>query len=157
MEQKRIDVGLRPTQIQVLAQYVKDFSFENPTPTLSLRPSPDKPEIDVNIALDAGKIEGQEDPDLYEVALTLKIRSNRAGKTLFILELTQAALVSLSGAPESGIRRILYVDVPHLLFPFARQKVADTVQSGGFPPLLLNPVDFSAMYHDAAKRQAGSA
>lgn len=157
MEQERVDVGLRPAQIQVLAQYVKDFSFENPAPTLSLRPSAERPEIDVNIALDAAKINDQDNDALYETSVTVKVRSLRGGNILFITEISYAALVSLTDVPAAAIKPLLYVDVPQLLFPFVRQKVAEAAQSGGFPPLLLTPVDFRGMYEDAAKRQSAAA
>lgn len=146
MEKKRIDAELRPTQVQVHAQYIKDFSFENPAAPASLRPSDVMPETDVNLVLDAVKINDEQIDDLYEATLTLKIRSLREGAPLFIAEIVYAALVSLTNPAPGQAKYILYVEVPQMLFPFARQAIANAVTNGGFPPLLLNPMDFRAMY-----------
>lgn len=151
MEKKRIDAELRPTQVQVHAQYIKDFSFENPSAPASLRPSDVMPETEVNLVLDAVKINDEQIDDLYEATLTLKIRSLREGAPLFIAEIVYAALVSFSNLAKGQAKFILYVEVPQMLFPFARQVVANAVSSGGFPPLLLNPMDFRAMYEDRAR------
>lgn len=145
-EKQRIDADLRPTPVQVHAQYVKDFSFENPTAPASLRPSDERAEMDVNLILDAVKIEDDQIADLYESSLTLKVKSLRGASTLFISEIVYSALVSMPGVSQSQARSILYVDVPQMLFPFARQVIANAVSAGGFPPLLLNPMDFRGMY-----------
>lgn len=155
MEKQRIDADMPVTPVQVHAQYVKDFSFENPNAPAMLRPSNGRPEMDVNIVLDANKIEDGENPDLYESALTLTVKSQRDGQIMFITEITYAAVVTLKNVQPAMIKPILYIEVPQMLFPFARQIVATAVTNGGFPPLLLNPVDFRGMYADA-NRQNGS-
>lgn len=152
MEQENIDATIPPTPVQVHAQYVKDFSFENPNAPDSLRPSQARPEMDVNIVLDSNKIEDPENLDLYESAITLTVKSTREGKTLFITEIVYAALVTIKNIPAQHVKSVLYVDVPQMLFPFARQMIASAVTSGGFPPVLLNPVDFRAMYVDASAK-----
>lgn len=151
-QKKRVDADIPVTPVQVHAQYLKDFSFENPNAPDSLRVGGGKPEMDVNIVLDAVKINDETNPDLYESGLTLTIKSTRDGKVLFISEIVYAALVTIKDIPQQHIRSILYVDVPQMLFPFARQIVANAVTSGGFPPLLLNPIDFRGMYVDANKK-----
>lgn len=155
-EKKRIDADLKPTPVQIIAQYVKDFSFENPSAPDSLRAAEGRPEMDVNLVLDAIKINDESNPDLYESSLTLKVRSSRGGDTLFIAEIVYAALVGIKGVPSQYVKPILYVDVPQMLFPFARQMVATAVTAGGFPPLLLNPIDFRGMYENSAKKNDGS-
>ena len=155
-DKKRLDAGLVTTPVQILAQYVKDFSFENPGAPGTLRVSNARPEMDVNLVLDAIKIEDEANPDLYESVLTLKVKSTRESETLFIAEISYAALVGVRGIGAQHIKPILYIDVPHMLFPFARQMIATAVSAGGFPPLLLAPVDFRGMYEkshrDGAER-----
>jgi preprotein translocase subunit SecB len=152
VEKKRIDADIPATPVQIHAQYLKDFSFENPNAPESLRPISGKPEMDVNIVLDAIKINDETNPDLYESGLTLTVKSTRDGKVLFISEIVYAALVTIKDIPSQHVRSILYVDVPQMLFPFARQIISNAVTSGGFPPLLLNPIDFRGMYTDAKKK-----
>lgn len=142
---------LQPTAVQVHTQYVRDFSFENPGAPHSLRAGAGSPEMDVNIILDANKINDETNPDLYESALKLTVRSTRGAETLFIVEIVYAALVTLKNVPAADIKPVLYVEIPQMLFPFARQIVANAVSGGGFPPLLLNPVDFRNMYLSSLK------
>lgn len=153
IEKKRVDADLKPTPVQVHAQYVKDFSFENPHAPDTLRLNNTRSETDVNIVLDAVKIQDETNPDLYESALTLKVTSSREGETLFIAEIVYAALVTIKDVQPQFIKPILYVDVPQMLFPFARQMVSNAVSAGGFPPLLLNPVDFRGMYENSRASQ----
>ena len=91
-DKKRIDTDIATTAVQVHAQYVKDFSFENPNAPASLRPGTNRPEMDVNIVLDASKIKDETNPDLYESALTLTVKSTQDGNVLFITEIVYAAL-----------------------------------------------------------------
>lgn len=146
-----LNADIKPTPVQVLAQYVKDFSFENPAAPSTLRASNARPDMNVSIVIDGNKVEDDTTPDLYESSITLKIKSTREDETLFITEIVYAALVSLKDAPQEYIRPILYIEVPQMLFPFARQMVANAVSAGGFPPLLLNPIDFKGMYESSKK------
>lgn len=150
-EKKTYTADPQPTAVQVHTQYVRDFSFENPGAPHSLRAGAGSPEMDVNIVLDANKITDDTNPDLYESALKLTVRSTRGKETLFIAEIVYAALVTLKNVPSENIKPVLYVEIPQMLFPFARQIVANAVSSGGFPPLLLNPVDFRTMYLSSIK------
>jgi preprotein translocase subunit SecB len=156
-QKKNIAADLKATPVQIHAQYVKDFSFENPNAPETLRVNNARPEMDVNIVLDAIKIQDEANPDLYEAALTLKVQSTREGEVLFIAEIVYAALVGIRDVAPKYIKPILYIDVPQMLFPFARQMVANAVTAGGFPPLLLNPIDFRGMYENSAKKDEGSA
>lgn len=142
----------QPLPVQVHAQYVRDFSFENPGAPHSLRNTGTTPEMDVNIVLDANKITDETNPNLYESALKLTVRSVRGGETMFIAEIVYAALVTVKDVHASHVKPILYVEVPQMLFPFARQIIANAVANGGFPPLWLNPVDFRAMYMNSIKQ-----
>ena len=151
LEKKTITTEVKQTQVQVIAQYVKDFSFENPNAPESLQASNVRPEMDVNMTIDGIKINDDNNPDLYESTITLKVKSTRDGDTMFITEIVYAALVSLKNVPQEFIRPILYVEVPQMLFPFARHMVSNAVTSGGFPPLLLNPIDFKSMYDNSQK------
>lgn len=142
----------QPLPIQIHGQYVRDFSFENPNAPHSLRPGAGTPEMDVNIVIDANKVTDETNPDLYETAIKLTVRSKRGDETLFIAEIVYAALLTLKNAEPGQIKPVLYVDIPQMLFPFARQIIANAVSAGGFPPLLLNPVDFRAMYVSSLKQ-----
>lgn len=155
IEKTNVDADVPVTPVQVHAQYLKDFSFENPNAPESLRAG-GKAELDVNIVLDAEKVNDDSNPDLYESGLTLTVKSMRDGKVMFISEIVYAALVTIKGVPPQHIRSILYIDVPQMLFPFARQVISNAVTSGGFPPLLLNPIDFRGMYADANKKAPDS-
>jgi preprotein translocase subunit SecB len=139
--------------VTVHAQYVKDFSFENPNAPDILKPSRERPQIDVNIVLDANPVPDENVPDLYESALTITAKATREGKTVFLAQIVYAALVSLKDAPADRINPTLYIDVPNLVFPFARQMIAHATASGGFPPLYLNPVDFRSMYLNQRREQ----
>ncbi len=156
IEKKNVEADVPVTPVQVHAQYLKDFSFENPNAPESLRAIGGKAELDVNIVLDAEKVNDDANPDLYESGLTLTVKSMRDGKVMFISEIVYAALVTIKGIPSQHIRSILYIDVPQMLFPFARQIISNAVTAGGFPPLLLNPIDFRGMYNDASKKAPDS-
>lgn len=146
-----------PTPVHVHGQYIRDFSFENPNAPHSLRPGGGSPETDVNIVIDANKINDDTNPHLYETAIKLTVRSTRAGETMFIAEIVYAALVTLKDVPAASIKPVLYVEVPQMLFPFARQIIANAVTNGGFSPLLLNPIDFRAMYVNSLKHNKDDA
>jgi len=141
---EKIEIGSMPMTIH--AQYVRDLSFENPNAPLSLRAGQSAPEMDVNIGMDARKIEDQDIPDLYEVILNVKAQALRGQNSVFVVELQYGTTVSLDQVPENQHHPLLLIEVPRISFPFARQIIADATIQGGFPPLLLNPVDFHALY-----------
>ena len=123
------------------AQYVKDLSFENPNipGLLSLEA---EPSVEMNIDVKGSNL----DNDFYEVVLTLSCRGTSGETTLFVAELSYASLISLNDVPEEQIQRILFVECPILMFPFARNIIADATRDGGYPPILMQPVDFQAIF-----------
>ena len=138
----------RPAQqpgIHVLGQYIKDLSFENPGAPGSLRPSDRSPKLDVNVNVNARPQAGQPQTD-FEIELKLEARATRGDETLFIIEVVYAGLFQIRNVPQEHVHPLLLIECPRLLFPFARQIVADATRQGGFPPLMIDPVDFAALY-----------
>ena len=125
----------------VNAQYVKDLSFENPNipGLLSLEA---EPSVEMNIDVKGSNLNN----DFYEVVLTLSCKGTSSETTLFVAELSYASLISLNDVPEEQIQRILFVECPILMFPFARNIIADATRDGGYPPILMQPVDFQAIF-----------
>ena len=143
---EEFDAGKAPDMPLVIhAQYMKDLSFENPHAPKTFRGQGENPDMDMNIEINVQKIDDENKKDLYEVSLIISASAKRTDQTLFIVELTYAALVSLN-IEEKHHHPLLFVEVPHTIFPYARQIIADSTQSGGYIPLLLNPVDFKSMY-----------
>ncbi len=132
--------------VMVHAQYVKDISFENPSAPFSLKPGQENPKMDVNINLDVRNLEDPQVKSLYEVALRMSVRATRADQTIYIAEVVYGVAVSLPNVAEEHHHPLLLIEIPKLAFPFARKVVADLIQDGGYPALLLGPVDFASMY-----------
>jgi preprotein translocase subunit SecB len=138
-----------PPQLNVLAQYIKDFSFENPNAPRSLTPTQQPPQINIQINVGANAV-GQ---DNYEVSLKLEGKAESEGTLLFNFELEFAGVFRLQNVPQESIHPLVMIECPRLLFPFAREIVATTVRNGGFPPLLLDPVDFVSLYQQKMREQ----
>lgn len=136
-----------PPQLVINAQYVKDFSFENPRAPQSLMPQPTPPEIKLDVRVDAKNLA----PDTFEVALSVTARASRKEEPVFLIELTYAGVVSLQNVPREHAQVFVLVETPRLLFPFARAILADATRDGGFPPLFIQPIDFA----DLLRRQQG--
>lgn len=135
--------------IRVLAQFIRDLSFENPRAPDSLHASQAQPQIELGVELSArGRIDG-----LFEVDMRLAATAAREGETVFQIELVYGGLFSVGGVPEEFIEPVLLIECPRLLFPFARRLIADLSTDGGFPPFLLEPLDFAAIY---AQRRAAA-
>jgi preprotein translocase subunit SecB len=126
-------------RMQVLGQYVKDLSFENPGAPMSVSV---RPAIDLGVDLQAKRL----DQDRYEVELKLRVSAKGEDKTLFLLELVYAGLLLIQNVPEEFLQQMLLIEAPHMLFPFARRVVADTIRDGGMPPLMIEPIDFATLY-----------
>jgi preprotein translocase subunit SecB len=139
-----------PPAIRVLAQYVKDFSFENPNAPASLREGP-QPKIDLQLDVNA---RAMDEAGVFEVDLKISAKSERDGQAQFIIELVYSGLFGFANIPEDAIEPLLLAECPRLLFPFARQLIATNSQAGGYPPLMLDPMDFGALY---AAQRAGAA
>lgn len=131
-------------QMQILAQYIKDLSFENPnTPGIFTNPGSGQPQIKVNVDVKTN----QAGENRFEVVLNIKAEGERDGKATFLVELSYGGLVQFAAdTPKQQIGVILLVQVPTLLFPAARNIIADCTRDGGFPPLLVQPVDFFSMF-----------
>tara|TARA_B100001750_G_scaffold210723_3_gene191509 strand:+ start:3892 stop:4386 length:495 start_codon:yes stop_codon:yes gene_type:complete len=132
--------------LTIHAQYIKDFSFENPNAPAILRPDSDNaaPQMEVNVNLDGKPME---DKGVFEVVLSIKAKATRGSKTMFIAELQYGVVCSVGkNVPEQHIHPLIMIEAPKMAFPFARQILCDAVIGGGFPPLMLNPVDFEGLY-----------
>jgi len=138
-------------QLNVLAQYVKDFSFENPGAPNSLAASQTQPAINIQINVGVAQL-GSTD---YEVTLKLEGRAERDGSVLFAFELVFCGMFRIQNVPAEHLQPVLLIECPRLLFPFAREIVATAVRNGGFAPLMLDPVDFVSLYQQRMT-QAGA-
>ena len=127
--------------VGLISQYVKDLSFENPNaPAIYQNETP--PGIDVQFNIGAAQV-GE---DVHEVTLKIDVRAETDGQVAFIVDLSYAGLFGLRNVPAEHVQPFLLGEAPRLLFPFARRVLADTVRDGGFPPLLLEPIDFGQLY-----------
>jgi preprotein translocase subunit SecB len=134
--------------IRVLAQYIRDLSFENPHAPESLRAGGAQPQVDLGVELNArGRPDG-----LYEVELKLTARAARETEPVFHVELIYAGLFQIVGVAQGDMEAVLMIECPRFLFPFARRIVADLTGEGGFPPFMLEPIDFAGVY--ASRRAA---
>ncbi len=135
--------------LQVLTQYTKDLSFENPGAPESLAVG-GQPQIGIQIKVDAKPVrEGAE----FEVELKIEAKAELKGKTLFALELAYAGIFRAQNVAQETLHPFVMIECPRMLFPFARQIVADTVRNGGFPPLMIDPVDFVTLYRQRMAKQ----
>ena len=136
--------------LSVLAQYTKDQSFENPNAPDSLRSGLEAPAIQIGIEIGRQMLEG----DNVEVTLMLKAEAKRGDQVAFIAELEYAGLFAFQGVGVEEIQPLILIECPRLLFPFARQIMAEMTQNGGYPPIMLEPPDFAAMFRDEMMRRA---
>jgi preprotein translocase subunit SecB len=144
--------AVAPPQLNVLAQYTKDLSFENPNAPTSLAPSAQPPQINIQINVGANSVAESE----YEVALSIEGKAENAGKVLFSFDLVYAGVFRIVNVPQENLHPLVMIECPRLLFPFAREIVATAVRDGGFPPLMLDPVDFVGLYRQNMERQAAA-
>ncbi|HEY0442481.1 MAG TPA: protein-export chaperone SecB [Xanthobacteraceae bacterium] len=132
----------KPPQLNVLAQYIKDLSFENPNAPRSLTPGQQPPTINIQINVNAKPVA---DTD-FEVELKLEGKAESGGNVLFSFDLVYAGIFRIQNLPQDQVQPVILIECPRLLFPFAREVIATVVRNGGFPPLLIDPVDFVALY-----------
>lgn len=125
------------------AQYIKDLSLENPHAPASLLAMKEAPKVDMNVDLVAQKLQD----DLFELSMVFTVRAS-SERTLFIVDLTYAGIFALTNIPEDKIEQLLLVDCAFILFPFARRVIADITRDAGFPPLLLEPIDFYRLFQE---------
>ncbi len=149
-------VGETQTQVQVAAQYIKDFSFENPNVGRLLDGPGESPNLKLEVNVAAQKMAD----DLFESAIDFKAHATNDEGTIYEIELIYAGLFRLKNIPSQALEPFLLINCPTLIFPFVRRLVADISREGGFPPLLLDPVDFASLYAQrqqaAAEQGAGS-
>ena len=143
-------------QLQILAQYLKDVSFESPNAPYSLRAGQENPKTELSFNLETREIDKEKGSDLYEVAIKVTAKAIRGKDVVFITEVDYGTLVSMKGVPAEKIGPLLLIEVPRLTFPFVRKVIADLTQEGGFPPLLLNPVDFTSLYKKGSDKAKAS-
>lgn len=140
--------------LNALVQYTKDLSFENPNAPQSLGPQENAPNISIQVNVNARQLAEND----FEVSLMLEGSAGEGANTLFKFELDYAGVFRLTNIPEDQKHPVVMIECPRLLFPFARQIVADAVRNGGFPPLYIDPIDFHALYQqrvtEMAKAQA---
>jgi preprotein translocase subunit SecB len=131
-----------PVQVNVVGQYIKDMSFENPNIGKLLKEPGDNPNLQLAINVNAQGV-GQ---DLYESAIDFNAQATNQHGTVYELEVVYAGLFKIQNIPPQALEPFLLVNCPSILFPFLRRIVADISREGGFPPLLLDPFDFAALY-----------
>ena len=137
--------------IGMISQYVKDLSFESPN-----APAIFQQQAQPNIEVEFGIATNQVGEDVHEVTLKIDVKAKSDATTAFIIDLTYAGLFGVRNVPTDQLQPFMLGEAPRLLFPFARRVVADAVRDGGFPPLMLDPIDFGSLYLQqlAAKDQA---
>lgn len=143
--------GDAPTLV-INAQYIKDLSFENPNAPSSLLQQEGPPNVQVGVDTAAVQLEGS----TFEVTLTVRAQGTSGETSLFMVEAAYAGIFTLGDVPEEYVTPLLYVEAPRQLFPFARAIVAECVRDGGFPPLLIHPVDFMALFQQRTAEQAAA-
>lgn len=145
--------GATGPTLNIIGQYIKDLSFENPRAPQSILGGTGQPKFNVSINVGVNK---QAD-DVYAIELTFNAKAERESGVLFNVELIYGGLFRLRNWPEAQLAPMLMIECPRLIFPFARQVLANVTQAGGFPPLLMDPVDFTQIYRQnlaAAQAQA---
>ena len=135
--------------VGLVSQYIKDMSFENPnSPAVYQKQTP--PAVDVQFNIAAAQVAD----DLHEVVLKVDVRAEVEGQVAFLVELSYAGLFGFRNVPAEQIQPYLLGEAPRLVFPFCRRVLADAVRDGGFPPLLLEPIDFNTLYLQSQESQA---
>jgi preprotein translocase subunit SecB len=129
-------------QVKVLSQYIKDLSFENPNIRKLMAAPGDAPNLKVEVNVNAERVDG----DVYESAIELKATAANNVGTIYVLETVYAGLFKIENIPEQALEPFLLISGPTTIFPFLRRIVADITREGGYPPLMLDPIDFHGLY-----------
>ncbi len=140
-------------RMNILAQYIRDLSFENLVATKGAPQGDVQPEMTVQVSLDARK-RGADNQ--YEVISKFKVTSTNRGdnSTMFLAELDYGGIFNIEGVPEEQLHAFLMIECPRLMFPFVRRIISDLTRDGGFPPFNMDPVDFVALYRQELARRA---
>ncbi|TPW28447.1 protein-export chaperone SecB [Martelella alba] len=128
--------------LSILTQYIKDLSFENPGAPASLQKRDAAPGINISVNVNANPL----GDDNFDVILSLKAEAKSGDQPLFLCELVYGGVFRVADFPKEHVLPMLFIECPRLLFPFARQIIADATRNGGFPPLLVDPIDFAQMF-----------
>ena len=128
-------------QLFVNIQYIKDLSFENPRAPQSLIQQTTQPDVAINVDVKGHNLNAE----AYEVVLTINATATVQGEPVFLVELAYAAVVTVRNAPEPMLTSLVLVETPRIIFPFARAVIASATRDGGFPPLMINPIDFAEL------------
>lgn len=139
---KTVPAEAPPIQAQVVAQYIKDLSFENPNVGNLINGPGENPNMKLEINVNAQRM----GDDVFESAIDFRAHATNATGTIYILEVVYAGLFRLRGVPDQAMEPFLLINCPTLIFPFLRRLVADVSREGGFPPLLLDPIDFAGLF-----------
>src|SRR3954470_23586767 len=137
-------------QVSILAQYIKDLSVENPSSPQVFQWQ-GQPTLDVQFNLNAEKVAD----DVHEVTIKIEVTARSDNGVHFVVDLTYGGLFGIRNMPDEALAPILLVEAPRLIFPFARQIIAEAVTNTGFPPLLLEPIDFTGAYVAQLQAQQG--
>lgn len=129
-------------QLNVLAQYIRDLSFENPNAPRSLMPQEEQPAIDIQVNVNANPMSETD----FQIELAIEGDAKTKDLVLFKFELVYGGIFRIANVPQEAVHPIVLIECPRLLFPFARQIIANSTRDGGFPPLYLDPIDFAALY-----------
>jgi len=151
------ETGQKPQgqpSIRILGQYLKDLSFESPNAPQALAPQQGQPDINISVNVNARNLAATD----FEVELHLDAKATSQDKVVFAAELIYAGTFRLDNFPQQMMHPAVLIECPRLLFPFARQILAEATRNGGFPPLMLDPIDFASMYQRRLQQQtAGQA
>jgi preprotein translocase subunit SecB len=133
-----------PSEAQQLilnAQYIKDLSFENPRAPQTLIQQSAQPDVEINVDVKARNL----GPDVFEVVLTINATARALGEPVFLVELAYGCVVTVKNTPAELVPALVLVETPRIVFPFARAVIANATRDGGFPPLMINPIDFGEL------------
>lgn len=142
MTEAATDTNGASPSLNILAQYVKDFSFENPGAPRSLQARDKAPAINISVNVNANPLSETD----FDVILSLNAEAKDGDKVLFNAELAYGGVFRVTGFPQEHMLPVLFIECPRLLFPFARQIISDATRNGGFPPLMIDPIDFAQMF-----------
>lgn len=139
--------------MRVLAQYLKDLSFENPKAPQSLMNQEANPQIEISVNVNAKALA----PTDFEVELELEAKAVEDDAVVFATEILYAGIFRVENMPEDVMHQVVLIECPRMLFPFARQILADATRNGGFPPLMIDPIDFAGMYSQRVEQESATA
>lgn len=146
--QPQADAAQAAPGMNILGQYIKDLSFENPNSPRSLTQG-EQPKLDINVNVTAQPLGENQ----FEVVLKLDAKAARPDLVMFNVELVYAGLFRITGVPQEHMHPFVMIECPRMLFPFARNILAEATRNGGFPPLLLDPIDFAQLYRQNMAQQ----